>query len=74
MISVSIARGPVRCYAAFMASTAQKVTMERACEREGAGHRGGTRWPDLGLPYKTPHDALGSRTETADITIAKLRR
>jgi hypothetical protein len=58
-----------------MAARNEKVMTERerAEEKVGAIVQELDR-PTLALLYKTLHDALGFRIETADIAIGKLRR
>jgi hypothetical protein len=75
MTSVPIARWPVSGYAAFMASTDEKVMTDRARAEDKV--RAIVEELDratLALLYKTLHDALGFRIETVDIAIGPLRR
>ena len=63
-----------------MAPTHEKLTHEKPMtEREQAEEKVRAiveelDRPTLALLYRTLHDALGFRIETADIAIAKLRR
>ncbi len=58
-----------------MASTDEKVMTERArAEEKVRAIIEELDRPTLALLYKTLHDALGFRVETADIAIGKLRR
>jgi hypothetical protein len=75
MMSVQIARGPVSTRASLMAPRDEPVITERArAEEKVRAIVEELDRPTLALLYKTLHDALGFRVETADIAIGKLRR
>ena len=75
MMSVRIARGPVSIRASLMAPKDETVITERArAEEKVRAIVEELDRPTLALLYKTLHDALGFRVETADIAIGKLRR
>ena len=58
-----------------MAATDETVMSERArAEEKVRAFVEDLAPPTLALLYKTLHDALGFRIETADIAIGKLRR
>jgi hypothetical protein len=58
-----------------MAATEEKLMTERERAEEKVGAiLNELDSPTLALLYKTLHDALGFRIETADIAIRKLRR
>jgi hypothetical protein len=75
MTSVPIAHRPVGKGAARMTAEDETVMTERArAEEKVRAIVEELDRPTLALLYKTLHDALGFRIETADIAIGKLGR
>jgi hypothetical protein len=75
MTSTRIAYRPVGKGAASMTASDKTVMTERArAEETVRAIVEELDRPTLALLYKTLHDALGFRIETADIAIGKLRR
>jgi hypothetical protein len=75
MMTVRIASGPISTRASLMTSRDEPEISERArAEEKVRAIVEELDRPTLALLYKTLHDALGFRVETADIAIGKLRR